>query len=157
MCIKLRTNQSTKFVSIFEPVTLSLCVLSTLKWATTCENLFMLYAVCKQQMQISLHIHVLSNQHLCYSLPRKYNISSFFIRNFKPPASVCNWAGWFESYLVKKSRRQVSTKECCRTRRLNPRPSACQVDAHPTKLPGPAYAVHEPLICSKNQMNACIN
>ena len=29
-------------------------------------------------------------------------------------------------------------KECCRIRGLNPRPSACQAEAHPTELAGPA-------------------
>ena len=40
------------------------------------------YAICEQQRR------------------RWYNISSFCIQNFKPLASLCSWAGWFESYLV---------------------------------------------------------
>ena len=41
-----------------------------------------------------------SNQRLCCLPPRYYNTSSFYIRNFKPLASLCSWAGRFESYLV---------------------------------------------------------
>ena len=41
-----------------------------------------------------------SDQRLCYSLLRLYNICSFYMQNFKPLASLCSWAGRFESYLV---------------------------------------------------------
>ena len=41
------------------------------------------------------------------SPPRYYYTSSFYIRNFKPLASLCSYAGRFESYLVANSRRQV--------------------------------------------------
>ena len=34
------------------------------------------------------------------SLLRQYNTSSCYIQNFKTPASLCLWAGWFDSYLV---------------------------------------------------------
>ena len=37
---------------------------------------------------------------LCYSLLRKYNTSSFYIRNFGPLASLYCRAGLFEYYLV---------------------------------------------------------
>ena len=56
--------------------------------------------------QISLRIRAVWSAPL-FSLPRQYNISSFYIRNFKPYASLCSWAGRFESYLVANSRRQV--------------------------------------------------
>ena len=42
----------------------------------------------------------LSDQHLCCSLPRQYNTSSFYIRNFKPLSSFSSCAGQFESTLV---------------------------------------------------------
>ena len=54
------------------------------------------FAICEQQRCRSAH----SDQRLCCSLPRKYNISSFYIRNFKPLASFCGCVGRFESYLV---------------------------------------------------------
>ena len=41
-----------------------------------------------------------SEQHLCCSLPRSYNSSSFYIRDFKPLASFFDCAGRFASYLV---------------------------------------------------------
>ena len=35
-----------------------------------------------------------------WSLRRRYNISSFYIQNFKTLASLCSWPGRFESHLV---------------------------------------------------------
>ena len=59
--------------------------------ATSRENLFMPYANNKDADQ---PVH-----------PRSpisfFVISSFYIQNFKPLASLCSWADWFESYLVK--------------------------------------------------------
>ena len=40
-----------------------------------------------------------SDQHLCWLLHRKYNTSSFYIRNFKLLPSFCGCAGRLESYL----------------------------------------------------------
>ena len=60
------------------------------------------YAICKQQRDRSACASAQSDQHLCFSLPRYYNISSFYIRNFKLLASFCGFAGRFESYLVEK-------------------------------------------------------
>ena len=48
-----------------------------------------------------------SDQHLCCSLRRYYNTSSVYIWTVKPLPSVCGCAGWFESYLVAKPRRQA--------------------------------------------------
>ena len=58
------------------------------------------YATCEQQRRRSACTSAQSDQHLCCSLPRYYNISSFYIRNFKTLATFCSWPGWFESYLV---------------------------------------------------------
>ena len=41
-----------------------------------------------------------SDQHLCCSLPRHYDISSIYIINFMTLASFFSWAYRFESYLV---------------------------------------------------------
>ena len=49
--------------------------------------------------QISLRIRTVWSVPL-FSLPRSYNTSSCYIRNFKTLASLCLWAGRFESYLV---------------------------------------------------------
>ena len=41
-----------------------------------------------------------SDQHLCCSLPRQCNTSSFYMRNFKPLPSFCSCTGRLESTLV---------------------------------------------------------
>ena len=50
-------------------------------WAMSWQNLLLLYANNKGADQ--------PDQHLCCSLPRQYNTSSFYIWNFKPLASFC--------------------------------------------------------------------
>ena len=65
------------------------------------ENLFMPYANNKVlARRRSACTSAQSDQHLCCSLPRSYNTSSFYIRNFKPLPSFCGCAGRFESTLV---------------------------------------------------------
>ena len=56
--------------------------------------------------EISLCIRIVWSA-LLNLLPRKHNTSRCYIRNLKTLASFCSWAGWFESYLVAKPRRQV--------------------------------------------------
>ena len=51
------------------------------------------------KVQISLRIRA-SDQHLCCSLLRQYNTSSFYIQNFKTLASFCGCTARFESQLV---------------------------------------------------------
>ena len=77
-----------------------------MKWATSWENLFMPYANNKGADQPAQ-----SNQRLCCSLPRLYNILSFYIRNFKPLASFCGCAGPFESYVVENPKDRFSYEE----------------------------------------------
>ena len=60
----------------------------------------MSYIICEQQRFRSAYAFALSNQRLCYSLPRKYNISFAYIRHFKPLTSLCGYAGWLLPYLV---------------------------------------------------------
>ena len=62
------------------------------------------------KVQISLHISA-ADQHLRCSLPRKSNISSFYIRNIKPLASFCGWVGRFESHLVENPEDRISCDE----------------------------------------------
>ena len=57
-------------------------------------------AICEQQRRRSACASAPSDQHLCCSLPRLYNISSFYICNFMPLDSFWSRAGQFESYLV---------------------------------------------------------
>ena len=75
------------------------------KWATTLKQESHVmrkpaFAICEQQRRRSACTSAQSDQHLCCSLPRQYNTSSFYIWSFKPLASFCSWADWFESYLV---------------------------------------------------------
>ena len=68
-------------------------------------------ALCEQQRRRSACASAQSDQHLCCSLPRYYNTSSFYIQNFKPLASFCSWAGRFESYLNANSKDRFSRDE----------------------------------------------
>ena len=52
------------------------------------------------KVQISLRLHAVWSASLLFAAWVSDNISSFFVQNFKPLASLCSWAGWFESYLV---------------------------------------------------------
>ena len=52
-----------------------------------------------------------SDQHLCCSLPRKYDISSIYIGNFITLASFFSWADRFESYLVENPEDRLSRDE----------------------------------------------
>ena len=69
------------------------------------------YDICKQQRPRSACASAQSDQHLCCSLPRYYNTSSFFIRTFKPLPSSCGCAGQFESYLVANPKDRFSHDE----------------------------------------------
>ena len=69
------------------------------------------YAICEQQRRRSACASVQSDQHLCCSLPRQYNISSFYIRNFKSLATFCDCATRFESYPVANPEDRFSRDE----------------------------------------------
>ena len=77
------------------------------------------FDICKQQRRRSACASAQSDQHLCCSLPRKYNTSSFYIRNFKPLPSFCGWAGRFESYLVADPENRFSRDEAHSARDVN--------------------------------------
>ena len=74
-------------------------------WARSCEH--MSYAICEQQRRRSACASAQSDQHLCCSLPRWYDMYACYIKSFKILASFCSWAGWFEPYLVKNLRRHI--------------------------------------------------
>ena len=70
------------------------------------------FAIWEQQRRRSACAPTQSYRCLCYSLPRSYNTSSFYIRNFKPLANLCGCAGrFFESYLVANSEDRFSRDE----------------------------------------------
>ena len=69
------------------------------------------YAICEQKRHRSVCASEQPDQHLCCSLPRQHNISSFYISNFKPLASFCGCAGRFASYLVENPEDRDSRDE----------------------------------------------
>ena len=64
-------------------------------WASSPENLSL--EVYERQKCRPACTSVQSDQRLCHSLIGKYNISTCYKRNFNFLASLCSWAGWFES------------------------------------------------------------
>ena len=67
----------------------------------------MSYVICEQERRRSACASAQSDQRLCCSLLRYYNISRFYSRNFKTLAGLCSWAGQFVSCLVGDSRRHI--------------------------------------------------
>ena len=74
-------------------------------WARSCENLS--YVICEQQRRRSACASAQSDQHLCCSLLRQYDMYTCYIQSVRILASFCSWVGWFESYLVKHLRRHI--------------------------------------------------
>ena len=70
--------------------------ISYFKWASSWENLFMPYASNKGADQ-PVHPHSLISAFVIRCLD---SISRFYTRNFKPLASLCSWAGRYESNQV---------------------------------------------------------
>ena len=64
-------------------------------------------AICKQQRCRSACASAQSDQHLCCSLLRYYDMYTCYIQSFNILASFCSWAGWFECYLVENPRRHI--------------------------------------------------
>ena len=69
------------------------------------------FAICEQQRRRSACASAQSDQRLCCSLPGYYNTSTCYNWNFKPLASLCSWAGPFESYLVANPEGRFSHEE----------------------------------------------
>ena len=69
------------------------------------------YAIYEQQRHRSTCASAQSEQRLCCSLPRWFNTSCFYIRNFKPLPSSCDCAGRFESTLVTRLNFSVSLQQ----------------------------------------------
>ena len=67
------------------------CLTCNNKWATPWENVS--YVICEQQRRRSACASAQSDQRLCCSLLRWYDISRFYSRNFKSLASCCSWGG----------------------------------------------------------------
>ena len=76
--------------------------MTTCIWAGPWENVS--YVICERQRPRSACASAQSAPLLFATL---YNISRFYIRNFKTLASFCGCAGWFESGLVGHSWRHV--------------------------------------------------
>ena len=69
-----------------------------MKWASTRENLSL--RVCEQHGRRPACASAQSDQRLWYSRFEKYHTLACYKRNFIFLASLCSWAGWFESHLV---------------------------------------------------------
>ena len=76
-----------------------------INWAGPWKNVS--YVIFEQQRHRSACTSAQSDQHLCCSLLREYNISRFYSWNFKSVASFCGCTGWFVSGLVGNSRKHV--------------------------------------------------
>ena len=87
-----------------------------------------------------------SDQHLCCSLSGWYNISSFYIRNFKPLASFCGCAGWLVSYLNENPEERFSRDEAQITIVYGPRQANLVLIAYASSegsvLPEPTLLAH---------------
>ena len=68
-------------------------------------------AIWEQQRSRSACASMQSDQRLCCSLLRQYNIHTCYIQNFKTLASFCSWAGWFVSYPVRNPKDRFSHDE----------------------------------------------
>ena len=67
----------------------------------------MSYVICEQHRRRSACASAQSDQCLCCSLLRQYNISRFYSRNLKTLASFCGCAGRFVSGMVGDSQRHI--------------------------------------------------
>ena len=67
-------------------------------WTSSRENLSS--GVCGQHRCRPACASQQSDQRLCYWLFGKYHILTCYGRNFSFLASLCSWAGWFESHFV---------------------------------------------------------
>ena len=67
-------------------------------WASPWKNLSSV--VCEQQRHRPACAYAQSDQRLYYLLIVKYHIQAWYKRNFNVLASLCSWAGWFESHYV---------------------------------------------------------
>ena len=76
-------------------------------WALSQENLSS--GGCKQQRRRLAWSSAQSDQHHCYSLNGKYHIQTCYEQNFKFLASLCSWAGWFESHFVRNPEDRFSS------------------------------------------------
>ena len=74
-------------------------------WARSCEN--MSYAICEQQRRRLACTSAQSDQHVCCSLFKLYDMYTCYIQSFKILVGFCCWTGCFESYLVKNAWKHV--------------------------------------------------
>ena len=66
------------------------------------------FCICENKGAYQLHGHGAADQSLYFSLHRQYNISSFYIRNFKPLAIFCGCTAWFVSDPVENLKERFS-------------------------------------------------
>ena len=105
LCAQLFTNGVLSFLTMSTRKNRFFTTNNEHKWAGPWENVS--YVICEQQRRRSACAFAQSDQRLCSSLLRWYNISRFYSRNFKTLASFSGCAGRFVSGLVGNSRRHV--------------------------------------------------
>ena len=71
---------------------------NTYNWASTRENLSSV--VCEKHRRRPACASAQSDQRLCFSLFGKFHIQTCYKRSINFLASLCSWAGWFESHFV---------------------------------------------------------
>ena len=76
---------------------------STMKWASSRENLNILHAATKAHTYLRIRP--------CQSLSGKFNILIYYMQNINTQASLCSWAGWFKYYLVSNHVDKVAHQE----------------------------------------------
>ena len=79
-----------------------------MKWAPSWQNLFIHYANNKDADQPA-HPHSLISTFIVRCLDSTNYTSTCYFQSFKTLASLCSWAGRFESYLVTNSWRRDSS------------------------------------------------
>ena len=106
----MKSHFSSKYIPLFVLDWL-LHLHCTRIWAGPWENVS--YVISEQQRRRSACASAQSDQCLCCSLLRWYNISRLYCRDFETLASFFCWAGMFESDLVGHSRRHILSCRGC--------------------------------------------
>ena len=91
-------------MKISEIYTIKRCLLKVLNQRKISSTLSVNYMSQVMRKRVLCHMQITtsaqSDQHLCCSLPRQYDMYTNYIQSCKILACFCSWAGWFEPYLV---------------------------------------------------------
>ena len=121
-------------------------------WASTRENLSS--GVCGQHRRRPACASAQSDQRLRYSRFVKYHTKACYKRNFIFLASLCSWAGWFESLFVGNPEDRFSRDEA-QTYSKSGSPSVHQRNAIEWRLAGGLMVV-QPRVCWQGSIDLCL-